>query len=65
MTLTTEEAAVRMGVTPRTVRRWVASGLLRPIRPEARVWRYREDDVIEADYQARRRGNLLGKSGVS
>lgn len=51
MSLSTTEAAELVGVSPFTVRSWVARGYLRPVRPNAKPALYAEADVVECRYQ--------------
>lgn len=46
MTLTTDEAAARVGVAPVTVRQWVVRGWLHPVRRETKPLRFKEADVV-------------------
>lgn len=48
MSLTTAEAAERLGIAPATVRRWVMKGWLHPIIPSAKPLTFREHDVARA-----------------
>ena len=44
--LTPKQAADRLGFTNvRTLHTWVAAGKLKPVKLNARVFRYRKDDV--------------------
>lgn len=47
MTLTTDEAAARVGVSPQAVRMWVLRGDLNPIRRGVKPLRFHEAEVIE------------------
>lgn len=51
MTLTTEEAATLVGVSPFTIAKWVTRGYLRPVRPGAKPSLFREADVVECRYE--------------
>lgn len=50
-TLTTEEAASLVGVSPFTIRKWVTRGYLRPVRANAKPSLFREADVVECRYE--------------
>lgn len=54
-TLTTTDAARIVGVTPMTVRQWVARGHLEPVRHGVKPLLFREDDVVQC-HAARRPG---------
>lgn len=43
----TEQVALKLGVTTRTVAKWRAKGLLRATKLGPRAVRYSEDDVAE------------------
>lgn len=45
------EAAELVGVSPRTVHKWVERGFLAPVRPGAKPSRFRISDVTECAYQ--------------
>jgi len=47
-TLTTEQAAQRLGIEPPTVRRWVMKGWLRPVLPRSKPLVFLELDVERA-----------------
>lgn len=56
MTLTTDEAATIVGVSPVTVRSWVAKGWLTPVPrfdPARRHHLFLEDDVVRCEYEHR------------
>lgn len=53
VTLTLLEAAELVGLSPFTVRNWVALGYLVPLRPRAKPLRFRREDVISC-HDARR-----------
>jgi excisionase family DNA binding protein len=54
--LTIDEAADLVGVSVRTIRRWVASGLLEPASAQGRAALYVDLDVYEAEREMRYRG---------
>lgn len=56
MTLTTDEAAERIGVKPATIRQWVVRGELEPVRRGAKPLRFHEADVIETQLRLRPAG---------
>lgn len=45
--LKTKEVARRLGVTSRTVSKWIRDGELKAIKLNGRVWRVREEDLDE------------------
>ena len=45
--LKTREVAKRLGVTPRTVARWIRQGELKAVRINGHTWRVREEDLAE------------------
>ncbi len=45
MTVTTDQAAALVAVSPTTVRSWVLRGLLEPVRRGAKPLRFRPEDV--------------------
>jgi excisionase family DNA binding protein len=51
VTLTIEEAAALVGVSPHAVRRWVDRGYLAPVRANAKPVRFHEQDVVECAYE--------------
>jgi len=56
MTVTTSEAAELVGVSEATIWKWKERGYLAPVRENAKPLRFREQDVIEADYRRRPSG---------
>lgn len=46
-TLTTDEVAALVGVTPQAVRTWVMRGDLEPVRRGAKPLRFDQDQVVE------------------
>lgn len=58
MWLTQEQAAARAGVTPRTIRNWVAWGEIKP-----RLGRFAEADIVATEKRMRaRRGRRRASS---
>lgn len=53
--LTLTEVARQLGVTPQTISRWVADGLLVAIRQPSGLWKVRKSEV----------NNFLGGSALS
>lgn len=48
-TISTAAAAVRLGVSAQTIRRWIAEGVLRGVRaPGARSWRVESASLVNA-----------------
>lgn len=53
MILTMIEAAELVGVSPLTIRQWVARGHLKPLVPNAKPLLFRESDVLDCSYARR------------
>lgn len=51
MTLTTQEAAALVGVSPHTIERWVDRGYLSPVRLGAKPSLFLERDVVECRFE--------------
>ena len=55
MTVTTDEAAALIGVSPVTIRGWVLRGELEPVRRGAKPLRFHFEDVAECQRRKRPR----------
>lgn len=53
LTVTTEEAARILGVTPGMVRQLVMKGKLHPLKPKARPLRFRKSEILELEMSRR------------
>ncbi|MEU1662097.1 hypothetical protein ABZ547_00575 [Streptomyces sparsogenes] len=53
--VTADLAALEVGVTPATIRKWVQLERLRPAGRQGRAFLYRLEDVFAAERAARRR----------
>ena len=69
--LTPEEVAERLAVTPNTVRGWLRDGTLRGVKLGKKVWRIREEDLLncicleqEAEYRTEELDETLNQDDL-